>query len=67
MASTSAISPHKRLLSELQRYHAEPNDALLDLGPVADNDLMEWRAVLRGVDGTAYEGALGAALLTSRL
>ncbi len=55
-SSRGAQSPQKRLLKELQEYHSDPNDALLELGPVSDNELMEWRAVMKGVEGTAYEG-----------
>jgi peroxin-4 len=46
----------KRLLTELQTYQSDPNDALLELGPVSDDELMHWRAVMVGVQGTAYEG-----------
>lgn len=57
MASSSrAQSPIKRLLTELQTYQADPNEALLELGPVHDDELMHWRAVMKGVAGTAYEG-----------
>jgi peroxin-4 len=57
MASSSRTqSPTKRLLTELQTYKSDPNDALLDLRPVNDDDLMHWRAVMKGVQGTAYEG-----------
>jgi peroxin-4 len=45
----------KRLMTELQTYQTDPNDALLELGP-ADDDVMHWRAVMKGVAGTAYEG-----------
>ena len=45
----------KRLMTELQTYQSESNDALYDLGP-ADEDVMHWRAVMKGVSGTAYEG-----------
>jgi peroxin-4 len=45
----------KRLMTELQTYQTDPNDALLELGP-ADDDVMHWRAVMKGVSGTAYEG-----------
>jgi peroxin-4 len=48
-------SPMKRLMTELQSYQSDPNDALLELGP-ADDDVMHWRAVMTGVAGTAYEG-----------
>ena len=45
----------KRLMTELQTYQRDPNEELLDLGP-ADEDVMHWRAVMKGVEGTAYEG-----------
>jgi peroxin-4 len=49
-------SPVKRLLNELQSYNNEPNDVLDQLGPVSDDELMHWTAVMTGVPGTAYEG-----------
>ena len=58
MASSSRNpSPTKRLLTELQTYESDPNEALLELGPVNDDDLLYWRAVMKGVPGTAYEGS----------
>jgi hypothetical protein len=53
--SSRNSSPVKRLMTELQTYQADPNEALLELGP-ADDDVMHWRAVMKGVVGTAYEG-----------
>ncbi|KAF2809049.1 putative ubiquitin conjugating enzyme [Mytilinidion resinicola] len=50
MAST------KRLLKELQDYQRDPNDALAELGPVSDDELMHWTAVMKGVNGSPYEG-----------
>ncbi|PSN66411.1 ubiquitin-conjugating enzyme [Corynespora cassiicola Philippines] len=58
MASSRAQGPTKRLLTELQTYQSDPNDALLELGPIDDDDLLHWRAVMRGVEGTAYEGGI---------
>ncbi|KAF1957814.1 ubiquitin-conjugating enzyme [Byssothecium circinans] len=59
MASSSRnASPTKRLLTELQTYQSDPNEALLELGPVDDDELLHWRAVMKGVVGTAYEGGL---------
>ncbi|KAF1982436.1 UBC-like protein [Aulographum hederae CBS 113979] len=56
MASSSkAQSSTKRLMKEWQDYNQDPNDALLQLGPVSDDKLMHWTAVMRGVAGTAYE------------
>jgi len=45
----------KRLMTELRKYDSDPNEALLELG-LADEDVMHWRAVMKGVVGTAYEG-----------
>jgi len=45
-------------MAELNAYQSEPNDALLRLGPVHDDDLLHWEAVMRGVTGTAYEDGL---------
>jgi hypothetical protein len=53
--SSRHASPTKRLMTELQTYQSDPNDALLELGP-ADDDVMHWNAVMKGVVGTAYEG-----------
>jgi len=46
----------KRLLHELQSYEQEPSPALQHLGPVSDDELLHWTAVLKGVDDTAYSG-----------
>jgi len=54
--ASKAQSPIKRLLHELQSYEQDPSDALLHLRPVSDDELLHWTAVLKGVDGTAYEG-----------
>lgn len=52
----------KRLMTELQTYQKDPNEELLDLGP-ADEDVMHWRAVMKGVEGTAYEGNISSGSL----
>jgi peroxin-4 len=46
----------QRLLRELKDYARAPNEALLHLGPVDEDDLLQWEAVLKGVPGTPYEG-----------
>lgn len=46
----------KRLLHELQSYENDPSPALAHLGPVNDDELLHWTAVLKGVDDTAYAG-----------
>lgn len=63
MSSSRVQSPTKRLLTELQSYQSDPNDALLELGPVDDDELMHWRAVMKGVPGTAYEGVYPVLLI----
>lgn len=66
--STSTSTPNaatKRLIHEIQDNATTPNAALLHLGPVSDDDLFHWEAVLRGVRGTPYEGGLW--LLTIRI
>ncbi|KAL6709212.1 hypothetical protein ACN47E_002028 [Coniothyrium glycines] len=62
--SSRNASPIKRLMTELQTYQSDPNHALLELGP-ADDDVMHWRAVMKGVAGTAYDG--GVWLLSIRI
>ncbi|KAI9680311.1 MAG: hypothetical protein M1829_001197 [Trizodia sp. TS-e1964] len=54
-ASPAAV---KRLLHELEEYQHTPNDALLLLAPIHDEDLFRWGAVMKGVPGSAYEGGL---------
>jgi peroxin-4 len=46
----------QRLLRELKDYAKSPNENLLHLGPVTDEDILRWEAVLKGVNGTPYEG-----------
>lgn len=53
MASSATT---QRLLRELKDYTKSPNEALLHLGPVDEDDLLHWEAVLKGVKGTPYEG-----------
>jgi peroxin-4 len=49
-------STTQRLLRELKEYTNNPNEALLHLGPIDEDDLYTWEAVLKGVKGTPYEG-----------
>lgn len=50
------VSTTKRLLRELKEYSREPNDALVSLAPVSDDDILHWEAVLKGVPDSPYEG-----------
>jgi peroxin-4 len=49
-------TPTKRLLTELRDYKQEPNDVLLSLGPVSDDRLLRWEAVMKGAPESPYEG-----------
>ncbi|KAJ6115941.1 Ubiquitin-conjugating enzyme E2 pex4 [Penicillium sp. IBT 18751x] len=57
MASPSSQTT-QRLLRELKDYAKSPNEVLLHLGPVDEEDLLRWEAVLKGVNGSPYEGGL---------
>ncbi|KAJ5624474.1 Ubiquitin-conjugating enzyme E2 pex4 [Penicillium lagena] len=57
-SSAHSSSTTQRLLRELKDYTKSPNEALLHLGPVDEEDLLHWEAVLKGVAGTPYEGGL---------
>jgi len=45
-------------MNELQSLQSEPNEACLRLGPVTEDELLHWEAVMRGVRGTAYQDGL---------
>jgi peroxin-4 len=62
-SSAPSSSTTQRLLRELKDYTKSPNEALLHLGPVDEEDLLHWEAVLKGVAGTPYEGMSFAAFL----
>ena len=57
-SSGSPNAATKRLIHEIQDNALALNQALLHLGPVSDDDLFQWEAVLRGVRGTPYDGGL---------
>ncbi|KAM0691122.1 hypothetical protein Q7P36_009893 [Cladosporium allicinum] len=48
----------KRLIKELDQYNKDPSPAVTLLEPTSDDDLFHLTAVLRGPDGTAYEGGI---------
>ncbi|PPJ55063.1 hypothetical protein CBER1_01541 [Cercospora berteroae] len=54
----------KRLIKELDAYNREPSAALTHLAPVSDDDVFRLAAVLRGPEGTAYEGGQWNLLIT---
>lgn len=54
--SAPSSNTTQRLIRELKEYHKTPNESLLHLGPVDEENLLHWEAVLKGVEGTPYEG-----------
>ncbi|KAM0710874.1 hypothetical protein Q7P35_001612 [Cladosporium inversicolor] len=54
----------KRLIKELDQYNKDPSPALQRLEPTSDDDIFHLTAVLRGPDGTAYEGGIFTLHLT---
>jgi len=46
----------KRLIKELDAYQRDPSPAIARLEPTSEDDLLHLTAVLRGPEGTAYEG-----------
>ncbi|KAJ5584617.1 uncharacterized protein N7459_004417 [Penicillium hispanicum] len=71
MTAAPSGSTTQRLLRELKEYSKSPNEVLLHLGPVDEEDLLRWEAVLKGVDGSPYEGkaelTLGGSHRSSRI
>lgn len=53
----------KRLLHELQAQGQEQPPFLVSVGPVSDDEILTWEAVMKGVPGTAYEAGLWKLLI----
>ncbi|KND00149.1 uncharacterized protein SPPG_04490 [Spizellomyces punctatus DAOM BR117] len=46
----------RRLIKELRDYQRDPNPQVVELSPTSDDNLLAWRAVIAGQEGTIYEG-----------
>ncbi|KZZ91647.1 ubiquitin-conjugating enzyme [Ascosphaera apis ARSEF 7405] len=47
----------KRLAHELRAYSKNPQEEYIErLGPVSDENMTEWEAVMKGVPNSPYEG-----------
>ncbi|CAG8713458.1 25012_t:CDS:2 [Dentiscutata erythropus] len=46
----------RRLLKELKDYQKERNQDLIELSPIQEDNILVWKAVLRGEADTPYEG-----------
>src|SRR4051794_30298687 len=57
-ASSSLANTTRRLLRELAAYKSDPNPCLTYLYPPDESNLLRWRAGLRGVPGSPYEGGV---------
>ncbi|KAJ2590328.1 E2 ubiquitin-protein ligase peroxin 4 [Coemansia sp. RSA 1722] len=44
----------RRLLRELHDIQKDPSEELVSLAPISDDDILRWRAVLRGPRDTPY-------------
>ncbi|CAG8721093.1 9297_t:CDS:2, partial [Scutellospora calospora] len=50
-----------RLLKELKDYQKELNLDLVELSPIQEDNILVWKAILRGEADTPYEDILKAA------
>jgi ubiquitin-conjugating enzyme E2 G2 len=55
MAQSS--SAHRRLLKEYRALASSPPDGI-SAGPVSEDDLLHWEAVIQGPEGTPFEGGV---------
>lgn len=53
MASTA----HRRLLQEYRALTNNPPDGIT-AGPVSEDDLLQWEALIQGPEGTPFEGGI---------
>ncbi|KAI5793075.1 ubiquitin-conjugating enzyme/RWD-like protein [Geopyxis carbonaria] len=53
---TTPRTASHRLLKELAEYTAKPNASLASLGPISEDNLLHWRAVLLGPAHSPYAG-----------
>jgi peroxin-4 len=50
------MSASKRLVKEYLGSQNDPNPALESLGPVKEENMFKWAAIMRGPQDTPYEG-----------
>ncbi|BEI82407.1 hypothetical protein CcaverHIS002_0302750 [Cutaneotrichosporon cavernicola] len=61
-AQTSTAT--RRLMKEYRDLTADPINDTLTAGPVSEDNMLEWEALIQGPEDTPYEGGVFAAKLT---
>ncbi|TYJ53401.1 hypothetical protein B9479_005948 [Cryptococcus floricola] len=60
-AQTSTAT--RRLMKEYRDLTADPLQDTITAGPVSEDNMLEWEALIQGPEGTPYEGGVFAAKL----
>lgn len=53
----------RRLMKEYRELTADPLQDSITAGPVSEDNMLEWEALIQGPEGTPYEGGIFAAKL----
>lgn len=62
-ASNAAV---KRLMIEYKQLSSDPNSLFPAVGPVSEDNYLEWEALVPGPDDTPFEGGIFSARLSFR-
>ncbi len=62
-ASNAAV---KRLMIEYKQLSSDPNSLFPAVGPVSEDNYLEWEALVPGPDDTPFEGGIFNARLSFR-
>ncbi|WVQ82123.1 hypothetical protein IAT38_004251 [Cryptococcus sp. DSM 104549] len=60
-AQTSTAT--RRLMKEYRELTSDPMQDAITAGPVSEDNMLEWEALIQGPEGTPYEGGVFAAKL----
>ncbi|KAN0063022.1 ubiquitin conjugating enzyme Ubc7/UbcP3 [Thecaphora frezii] len=61
---TTSSAAIKRLTIEYKQLSTDPNSLFPAVGPVSEDNYLEWEALVPGPDGTPFEGGVFAARLS---
>ncbi|KAI9637433.1 ubiquitin conjugating enzyme [Dioszegia hungarica] len=53
----------RRLMKEYRDLTADPLQDMITAGPISEDNMLEWEALVQGPEGTPYEGGIFAAKL----